>query len=155
MVKQETSDGLPPDEIIRRIEKALAHGGIANEARVNVSWVDAEQVERAFGEARKAYLALGDEVASDQLVALRYKSILQDGKLLYGVVAVETATCKKGDQRVTLHAAPVPHPGQRPPPQSSAVSLPFFTPSPQAGAAHSPSRHTPEAQSAPEAQPSP
>lgn len=63
--------------------------------------------ERAFGEARKAYLALGDEVASDQLVALRYKSLLQDGKLLYGVVAVETATCKKGDQRVTLHAAPV------------------------------------------------
>ena len=28
MAKQETSDdGLPPDEIIRRIEKALAHGG--------------------------------------------------------------------------------------------------------------------------------
>lgn len=63
--------------------------------------------ERAFGEARKAYLALGDEVASDRLVALRYKSLLQDGKLLYGVAAVETATCKKGDQRVTFHAAPV------------------------------------------------
>jgi len=27
VVKQETSDGLPPDEIIRRIEKALDHGG--------------------------------------------------------------------------------------------------------------------------------
>lgn len=27
MVKQETSDGLPPDEIIRRIEKALVYGG--------------------------------------------------------------------------------------------------------------------------------
>jgi len=27
VVKQETSNGLPPDEIIRRIEKALAHGG--------------------------------------------------------------------------------------------------------------------------------
>ena len=27
MVKQETSNGLPPDEIIRRIEKALDHGG--------------------------------------------------------------------------------------------------------------------------------
>jgi hypothetical protein len=27
VVKQGTFDGLPPDEIIRRIEKALAHGG--------------------------------------------------------------------------------------------------------------------------------
>ncbi len=30
----------------KSLSEALAHGGIANEARVNVSWVDAEQVER-------------------------------------------------------------------------------------------------------------
>ncbi len=61
--------------------------------------------ERAFPEARKAYLALGDEVAADQLVAIRYKADLTGGKLLWGIAAVETATCKKGDTRVTVHAA--------------------------------------------------
>ena len=30
----------------KSLSEALAHGGIANEARVNVTWVDAEQVER-------------------------------------------------------------------------------------------------------------
>ncbi len=63
--------------------------------------------ERAFAEARKAFLALGDEQSADALAALRYKSFLVDGKLLYGVIAVETATCKKGDTRITLHAAPL------------------------------------------------
>ena len=37
MVKQETSDGLPPDEIIRRIEKALAHGNNTH------TWEDVRQ----------------------------------------------------------------------------------------------------------------
>lgn len=63
--------------------------------------------ERAFPEARTAYLALGDEQSADALVALRYKSQLVDGKLLYGIIAVETATCKKGDTRITMHAAPL------------------------------------------------
>jgi len=63
--------------------------------------------ERAFPEARKAYLALGDERAADSLSAIRYKDMLVDGKLLYGIVAVESATCKKGDARVTVHAAPL------------------------------------------------
>lgn len=63
--------------------------------------------ERAFPEARKAYLALGDEQSADSLAAIRYKDMLVDGKLLYGIVAVESATCKKGDARVTVHAAPL------------------------------------------------
>lgn len=63
--------------------------------------------ERAFPEARKAYLSLGDELSADQLVAIRYKSLLQDGKLLYGVIALETAVCKKGDTRLWFHAVPV------------------------------------------------
>ena len=37
MVKQETSEPLPPDEIIRRIEKALHHGGETH------TWEDVRQ----------------------------------------------------------------------------------------------------------------
>lgn len=63
--------------------------------------------ERAFPEARKAYLALGDEVSADKLSAIRFATVLQGGKLMYGIIALESATCKKGDPRMTLHAAVV------------------------------------------------
>lgn len=63
--------------------------------------------ERAFPEARKAYLALGDEVTADTLSAIRYAKVLQGGKLMYGIIALESATCKKGDPRMTMHAAVV------------------------------------------------
>ena len=57
---------------------------------------------------RAAFLTLGNEPAADNTVAMRYRSVLQaEGGLLYGVVAVEKATCKKGDIRVEIHTAEV------------------------------------------------
>ncbi len=111
---QKSPDPLVYIDLVRVLPSA---GGVGDPAGANIDRLRAATEalngmaptlpERAITEARKAYLALGDEVASDHLVALRYKSVLQDSKLLYGVVAVEKATCKKGDVRVTLHAAPV------------------------------------------------
>ncbi|MGI8854968.1 MAG: hypothetical protein ACR2JW_04390 [Thermomicrobiales bacterium] len=43
----------------------------------------------------------------------------------------------------TRHCLPTPHFEQVGPPQSTSVSLPFFTPSTHAGGWHRPSRHTP------------
>lgn len=62
--------------------------------------------EKAADQARKALLSLNDELAADQLVTVRFKSLLQpDGSLLYGVLGVEVATCKKGDTRIDVHHA--------------------------------------------------
>jgi hypothetical protein len=62
--------------------------------------------EKAADAARVVYRALGDDQAADSLAAVRYRSILQpSGGLLYGVIAVETATCKKGDVRIEAHQA--------------------------------------------------
>lgn len=64
--------------------------------------------EKSMDAVRAAFLTLGDEPAADNTVAMRYRSLLQpEGGLLYGVVAVEKATCKKGDTRVEVHTAEV------------------------------------------------
>lgn len=64
--------------------------------------------EKVADQARTTYLALGDELGADKLVTVRYRSALQsDGTLLYGLVVVEKATCKKGDLRVEAHHGPV------------------------------------------------
>lgn len=60
--------------------------------------------EKVADQARTTHLALGDELGADKLVTVRYRSLLQpDGGLLYGLVVVEKATCKKGDLRVEAH----------------------------------------------------
>lgn len=70
--------------------------------------VAARLPEKSMDAVRAAFLSLGDEPAADGAVAMRYKSLLQpEGGLLYGVVAVENATCKKGDTRIEIHTAPV------------------------------------------------
>lgn len=62
--------------------------------------------DKAADGARKAFLALNDEQAADGVASVRFRSVLQpDGGFLYGVVAIESATCKKGDARVEVHHA--------------------------------------------------
>jgi len=64
--------------------------------------------EKTADQSRKALLSLGDELAADKLSVTRYRPVAQpDGGLLYGVVGVEVATCKKGDTRVEIHQAQV------------------------------------------------
>lgn len=111
---QKSPDPLVFIDLVRVLPSA---GGVGDPAGANIDRLRAATEalnsmaptlpDRAITEARKAYLALGDESASDHLVAIRYKSLLQDSKLLYGVIALEKATCKKGDVRVILHAVPV------------------------------------------------
>lgn len=63
---------------------------------------------QAVDKARPTLLALGAEIESDKLAAVRYKDVAKaDGGLVYGVVVAEVATCKKGDKRVQYHHAQV------------------------------------------------
>lgn len=62
---------------------------------------------KALDQARITLGGLGAEAESDRIAGIRYKDALQeDGRLMYGVVIVERATCKKGDTRITVHHAP-------------------------------------------------
>ncbi len=64
--------------------------------------------DKSADQTRKTFLSLNDELEADKQVAVRYRSILQPkGGLLYGVVGVEVAVCKKGDTRVEVHHAQV------------------------------------------------
>jgi hypothetical protein len=67
---------------------------------------------RAVEQARISLMALDDEQGADTLAKVRYNDLLQeDGTLLYGVVGVERAECKKGTYQM-LHMARVSDPGQ-------------------------------------------
>ena len=67
---------------------------------------------RAVEQARISLQALDDEQGADALAKVRYNALLQEeGHLLYGVVAIEKAACKKGTYQV-LHIAEVTDPGQ-------------------------------------------
>jgi hypothetical protein len=69
--------------------------------------------EKAVDQARTTLLSLGAEADSDHLAGVRYHADLQpSGGLLYGVVATEIATCKKGDTRVTFHHAHINEAGR-------------------------------------------
>ena len=57
---------------------------------------------RAVEQARTTLTSLGDEAAADALAVVRYQDVKADDGLHYGLVAVETGTCKK-DTRVNLH----------------------------------------------------
>jgi hypothetical protein len=68
---------------------------------------------RAVDQARISLMALDDEQGADALAKVRFNDLLQeDGSLLYGVVAVERATCKKGLIYQYAHVAKVTDPGQ-------------------------------------------
>ncbi len=58
---------------------------------------------RAVEQARTTLTSLGATAESDALVAVRYKDVLRDDGLHWGVVVVETGTCKKG-VHVNVHA---------------------------------------------------
>jgi hypothetical protein len=69
--------------------------------------------DKAVEQARITLTTLGDDRASDALVVVRYKSLVQDdGGLLYGTVVLEDATCKKGKHQQIVHYAEVQDPGQ-------------------------------------------
>jgi hypothetical protein len=76
---------------------------------------------KAVDQARITLLSLGAEADSDKMVVHRFRDVLQpSGGLLYGLVATEVATCKKGDTRVTIHTAQVNEGGKTWPDQLDA-----------------------------------
>ncbi|MFT5586881.1 MAG: hypothetical protein ACI9VR_004484 [Cognaticolwellia sp.] len=58
---------------------------------------------KAVEQARTTLLSLGAESEANALGGVRYQDRMVNGKLQYGVVVVETATCKKGNQMVGVH----------------------------------------------------
>jgi hypothetical protein len=57
-------------------------------------------------QARITLMSLGDEAASDELAAVRYKDAAQDdGTFIWGVAAVESATCKNGKPQTRITTA--------------------------------------------------
>jgi hypothetical protein len=68
---------------------------------------------KAVEQARLTLQALDDAQSADALARVRYNAVLQDdGTLLYGVVAVETASCKNGKVQQYAHIAEVADQGQ-------------------------------------------
>ena len=62
--------------------------------------------QKALVQARTTVRALGDERVSDELAAVYFKDLKQaDNSLLWGVIAVETATCKNGKVQQNTHVA--------------------------------------------------
>jgi hypothetical protein len=77
---------------------------------------------KVLEQARTTLEALGDQGASDRLVAVRYADRLQpDGRFLWGVVAVETVLCKNDKTRIAIHWAPVYETGHHWPDQMQAA----------------------------------
>ena len=69
--------------------------------------------EQAVNQARITLGGWGAEAEADALAAVRYKSVAQaNGTLLYGLVVVDSATCKNGDVKVEVHVAQVAEPGR-------------------------------------------
>jgi len=66
---------------------------------------------QALDQARTTLLSLGDEDASNRLSAYRHADQMINGELHYGLVAVETATCKKGDTWLGIHTGEIVEPG--------------------------------------------
>ncbi len=73
-------------------------------------------------QARITLQSLGGTTEADNLSAVRYANAQQaDGRFMWGAIAVETATCKKGDVRLGAHYALVYEPGHRWPDQMPAA----------------------------------
>lgn len=81
----------------------------------------------AVEQARTTLVGFGAEQDADQLVTVRYKDALQSGGgLIYGVMVIETATCKKGDVRIEIHHAQVLDSGKTWPDQLVERVTPSF-----------------------------
>jgi hypothetical protein len=69
-------------------------------------------------QARITLESLGAMQEADELAAVRYADRRQpDGRFMWGAIAVETATCKKGETRIGVWSAPVYESGHRWPDQ--------------------------------------
>lgn len=109
------TDALVVIDLLKSLPDAAGVGGASgpNPEAVTLAVAALQQVapklpEKSMEATRRVYLALGAEADADTLAAIRYKNVLQgDGGLLYGVVGVEKATCKKGDVKVEAHTAAV------------------------------------------------
>jgi hypothetical protein len=72
--------------------------------------LDTKSVEQA----RMTLQALNLSAKADTLAKIRYKDALQpDGTLRWGVIAVETASCKNGKIQIGLHSGAAIEPGRR------------------------------------------
>jgi rRNA maturation protein Nop10 len=94
----------------------------AQEAVVAILEVAPRVPPKVVEQARITLQSLGATSEADNLAAVRYAAEQQpDGRFMWGAIAVETATCKKGDTRLGVHHAPVYEPGHRWPDQMQAV----------------------------------
>ena len=60
----------------------------------------------AINRARSSYISLDEELKADELAGRMYENLKQeDGTFLWGVIAVENATCKKGKLKQNIHSA--------------------------------------------------
>jgi len=73
---------------------------------------------QALDQARTTLLSMGAEAESSAMAGHRYAAEKRDdGKLHYGLIAVETATCKKGDTQIGVHVGEAVEPGNKWPDQ--------------------------------------
>ena len=69
---------------------------------------------KSIEQARISLQALDATPQADALASVRYKDSLQaNGTLRWGVIAVETATCKNGKTQLGLHSGVAVEPGKR------------------------------------------
>ena len=94
----------------------------AAEAVVAILEVAPKLPAKVVEQARITLQSLAATTEADNLSAVRYAAEQQpDGRFMWGAIAVETATCKKGDVRLGVHHAPVYEPGHRWPDQMQTV----------------------------------
>lgn len=94
----------------------------AQEAVTAILEVAPKLPAKVVEQARITLQSLGAATEADNLVAVRYAAEQQpDGRFMWGAIAVETATCKKGDTRLGVLYAPVYEPGHRWPDQMQSA----------------------------------
>ena len=77
---------------------------VAGKAIKRISEKSAELAPKAIHQARLTLQALGSEEAADNLVQYAFADATQeDGSLLWGVVAVENAKCKRDKEKQLIH----------------------------------------------------
>lgn len=101
--------------LIQAFSDAAGNGtdaGIDSKIAAEASAIIFEQAEKygtkALNQARTTLNVLQDLEKADQLAQYAYKGALQDdGSLLWGVIAVESGTCKKDKKKQQVHSASV------------------------------------------------
>ena len=77
---------------------------VADKAIKRISEKSAELAPKAIQQARLTLQSLGSEEAADNLVQYAYADVTQeDGSLLWGVVAVENAKCRRDKEKQLIH----------------------------------------------------